>query len=649
MENEENKKEKDEAEEEEFSKKEIIIKVIRLVFGLALALIGNFWISEANFGLWPNFTVMLIAWLILAYDILLDAIKDIIIEHEFFSEDALMILASIGAFAIRAFGPDKNEFIEGVMVMLLFQIGEMFEDIADYRSHKAISDAIGLRAPVAHLKKEEGYQDINPEELRIGDLIEVRVGEVLPADGIIVKGEGFLDMSSLTGEPVPVKRNEGETVPSGTILKEGSLFIKVTREYKDNTVSKILNLIEEGAESKSKTTRFVDRFAKIYTPVVVILAFLLAILPPLGINMKDPLVWESWIYRSLNLLIISCPCAIVISVPLTYFSGIGLSSKHGIIIKGARVFDNLTDIETLVTDKTGTLTYGTFTITHLETGLKEEDFMEYVKASESKSNHPIAQAILKADKGAFDPNQIEDYREIAGHGISLKYRGKNLLAGNGRLLEENRIGYPASKEEGSIVYLAVDGKYEGYLVLSDIIRRESKGLVDDLHRNGSKVVMLTGDKEESARHVSEVLGIDEYHAQLLPENKTGLLKQKLDEKKKAVAYMGDGINDAASIALSDIGIAMGKNGSDLAIDNADVVIMNDNPRKVSLAIKIAKLVRTHVIFNISFSLLVKLVIMILALTVEGFPMIISVIADTGLTMILILISVLLLNHKFKED
>ena len=635
-------------QEESIFGKEFIIKIARLIVGLTLALLGQFYLNENNFSLAVNLTVMLLSWIILAYDVLIDAIKDIIYEHEIFNEDFLMIIASIGAFSIRAFGPETNEFIEGVMVMLLFQIGETFEDIADYRSHKAIQEAVGLRATVAHKKEENRYIDIVPEELKIGDIVSVRVGEILPADGTIIEGSGFLDMSSLTGEPVPVKKSNGQSVNAGTILKEGSIAIKVSKEFKDNTVSKILNLIEEGNNSKSKATRFVDKFAKFYTPIVVILAIILAILPPLIIQYNNPLIWEKWIYRSLNLLIISCPCAIVISVPLTYFAGIGLASKNGIVIKGAGIFDSLSELGMLVTDKTGTLTHGDFKVTKIKSSLSEDDFMSYVKTCESKSNHPIAIAISRSERGKVlqDP---ENYEEIAGSGIKCKVDGKELLCGNAKLFQKENVNYEPIDEDGTIVYLALNNDYQGYLILSDSIRKESKTLIDGLHKKNIKVVMLTGDKEESAKKTSQALGLDEYHSQLLPQEKTEILKDKISKKEKAVAYMGDGINDAASIALSDIGIAMGGAGSDLAIDNADLIIMNDNPSKVLLSLRIASLVRKHVIFNIAISLLVKLTIMFLALTLETFPMIISVIADTGLTMVLIVISLLMLYHKFQNQ
>lgn len=635
-------------EEESIFNKEFYIKLVRLIIGGILAAVGYFYLNETNFNLITNLIVMLIAWIILAYDVLIESLEDVVKEHEIFSEDFLMIIASIGAFAIRAFGPEMNEFIEGVMVMFLFQIGEMFEDIADNRSHKAIINAVGLRAQIAHKVENDKVIDIKPEDLKIGDIISCRVGEILPADGNIISGEGFIDMSSLNGEPVPVKKQIGEAINAGTILKEGSINIQVTKEYKDNTVSKILNLIEESSESKGKATRFVDKFAKIYTPIVVSLAIILMIVPPLIIDMQNPAVWENWIYRALNLLIISCPCALVISIPLTYFAGIGLASKNGIIIKGGSIFDSLSNLGTVVTDKTGTLTYGNFKVTKVETNIDKEEFLTYLKASESHSNHPIALAIMQEKSKELFNGDILDYKEIAGQGISCTYQNKKILAGNAKLMKSNNIEATQVDDIGSIVYLAIDNSYVGYVICSDTIRKESKELVENLHQNDIKVIMLTGDKEETAKKTAEELNLDGYHANLLPENKTTMLKEIKEKNTKAVAYMGDGINDAASIALSDVGIAMGGQGSDLAIDNADLVIMNDNPNKLYLSLKIATLVRNHMIFNIAFTLIVKLTIMILAATIKDFPLIVSVVADTGLTMILVFISMFMLKHKFKK-
>ncbi len=638
----------EEKETESIFGKEFWIKIARLAASLILMLLGFFLFNEKNYGLWPNFVIMLAAFLIVGYDVLFEAVEGIFKEKNPFSEEFLMTIATIGAFCIRFFGEEHNEFFEAVMVMFLFQVGELFEDIATAKSHKAITDAVGLRAKVAHKKEGDSIVDINPESLSIDDLVLVKVGEILPADGLIEEGEGFLDMSSLTGESVPVKKKQGEEVASGTILKSGSLLIRVLKEYEDSTVRKIIKLMEDGAESKSKATRFVDKFAKIYTPIVVGLALIIAVIPPLFLGISDPLTWEKWIYTALSFLVISCPCAIVISVPLAYFAGIGLASRNGIIVKGAAVFDQLENLQTVVTDKTGTLTYGVFQITKkAPIGVTEEELLSYLKAAESRSTHPIASAIIGDSDLSEIAAKITSYDEIAGKGTKAVYEGKTIIAGNEALLKDEGVAFTPTNEIGSVVYVAVDQHYIGYVVCSDVIRKEALSMVEGLKKRGIHTCMLTGDKEANALAVSETLGIDEHHSELLPKDKTNLLQEKIVEKKGAVAFIGDGINDAPSISMADVGIAMGGIGSDLAIETADVVIMNDNPSKLVSALDISKKTRAQVLFNILFSILVKMTIMILALAIPEFPLLVAVLADTGLTMVLVLFTVTLLYRKVK--
>ncbi len=638
----------EEKESESIFGKEFWIKIARLMASLVLMLVGFFFVNEEHFGLWPNFVVMLIAFLIVGYDVLFEAVEGIFKEKNPFSEEFLMTIATIGAFCIRFFGEEHNEFFEAVMVMFLFQVGELFEDIATAKSHKAITDAVGLRAKVAHKKEGDSIIDINPESLSIDDLVLVKVGEILPADGLIEEGEGFLDMSSLTGESVPVKKKQGEEVASGTILKSGSLLVRVLKEYEDSTVRKIIKLMEEGAESKSKATRFVDAFAKIYTPIVVTLALIVAIAPPLFLGISDPLIWEKWIYTALSFLVISCPCAIVISVPLAYFAGIGLASRNGIIVKGAAVFDQLENLNTVVTDKTGTLTYGVFKITKkVPYGVTEEELLSSLVAAESRSTHPIASAIIGDSDISEIAAKITSYDEIAGKGVKAVIEGKTILAGNEALLKEEGVAFTPTNEIGSVVYVAVDQRYIGYVVCSDVIRKEALSMVEGLKKRDIHTCMLTGDKEANALAVSETLGIDEHHSELLPKDKTNLLQEKIAEKKGAVAFIGDGINDAPSISMADVGVAMGGIGSDLAIETADVVIMNDNPSKLVSALDISRKTRAQVLFNILFSVLVKVTIMILALAIPEFPLLIAVLADTGLTMVLVLLTVTLLYRKVK--
>ena len=633
-------------------KKEILINSIRLSVALILAIVGLFYLNEANFGVWVNFVVMGIAWLIVGYDIVYKAFHSLIKEKNPFDENMLMLIASIGAFCLRLFGKDENEifgneFFEAFMVAFLFQLGDIFEDLAPDKSHEAISNAIGLRAKKASLLKDGNILTVDPEDLSIGDEILVKVGEIIPADGVILSGSGDVDMSSLTGEFNPVAKKEGDLVNSGTILKSGSLKVRVNKSYEDSTVSKIIALVEESNGAKSKADKFITKFARIYTPIVVAIALLIAVIPPLCIGMNNLETWKEWIRIGVSILVISCPCSVVVSVPLAYFAGIGLASKYGIIVKGGSYFDELNRLGVLVTDKTGTLTRGKFIVEeyHPE-GISLDKFQEYIIAAESRSNHPIAKAIVGETNLAPYSEKISEYTEKAGYGEMLTYDGHTLLAGNEKLLRENHISFAKANEIGTIVYLAIDGKYAGYLLLNDEIKENSFKTIQDLHKMGVKSVMLTGDKKESALKVANELQIDEVHAELLPEDKTNLLKEKLTGEK-AVAYVGDGINDAPSIALADIGVAMGGAGSDLAVENANIVIMNDDVSKIVTVKKIAKATRNRAIFNVVASLLIKLAIAACSILIPSFPLMIAVFADTGVTLLMVASSVSLLAYRVK--
>lgn len=633
-------------------KKEILINSIRLSVALILAIVGLFYLNEANFGVWVNFVVMGIAWLIVGYDIVYKAFHSLIKEKNPFDENMLMLIASIGAFCLRLFGKDEseifgNEFFEAFMVAFLFQLGDIFEDLATDKSHEAISNAIGLRAKKASLLKDGNILTVEPEDLSIGDEILVKVGEIIPADGVILSGSGDVDMSSLTGEFNPVAKKEGDLVNSGTILKSGSLKVRVNKSYEDSTVSKIIALVEESSGAKSKADKFITKFARIYTPIVVATALLITVIPPLCIGMNSLETWKEWIRIGVSILVISCPCAVVVSVPLAYFAGIGLASKYGIIVKGGSYFDELNRLGVLVTDKTGTLTRGKFIVEerHPE-GISLDKFQEYIIAAESRSNHPIAKAIVGETNLAPYSEKISEYTEKAGYGEMLTYDGHTLLAGNEKLLRENHISFTKANEIGTIVYLAIDGKYAGYLLLNDEIKESSFKTIQDLHKMGVKSVMLTGDKKESALKVANELQIDEVHSELLPEDKTNLLKEKLTGEK-AVAYVGDGINDAPSIALADIGVAMGGAGSDLAVENANIVIMNDDVSKIVTAKKIAKATRNRAIFNVVASLLIKLAIAACSILIPSFPLMIAVFADTGVTLLMVASSVSLLAYRVK--
>lgn len=632
-------------------KKEIIINSIRSAVALTLALVGLFWLNEDNFGVWVNFGVMAVAWLIVGYDIIFKAFESLVKEKNPFDENMLMLIASIGAFCLRIFGKDENEvfgneFFEAFMVAFLFQIGDIFEDLATDKSHEAITDAVGLRAKEATLLIGDETKKVNPEELQVDDVILIKVGEIIPGDGEIIEGAGDVDMSSLTGEFNPVSKTIGDNVNSGTILRTGSLKVKITRAYKDSTVQKIITLVEESAEQKSKADKFITKFAKIYTPIVVGIALLLAIIPPLCIGMSDGEIWKQWIKVAVSILVISCPCAVVVSVPLAYFAGIGLASKHGIIVKGGSYFDELNRLGILVTDKTGTLTCGRFVVESINpVEISEEEFKEYIVAAESRSNHPIAKAIM-ALENFNSSNKITEYTEKAGYGEILTYDGHKILAGNAKLMSENGIELEVPDVNGTIVYLAVDGKYAGYLLLDDAIKESSYSTIEELHKLNVRSIMVTGDKEKNAKMVAEKLQIDEVYAELLPEEKTNILKEKIS-KDYAVAFVGDGINDAPSIALADVGFAMGGVGSDLAIENANVVIMNDDISKVVTAKKIAKATRNRAMFNVIASLVIKLAIALCSVFIPNFPLMVAVFADTGVTLIMVASSVSLLIHKIK--
>ncbi len=634
-------------------KKEIIVNSIRLVLGLTAALLGLFVFNENNFGVWVNFAVMLVAWLIVGYDIIIKAFTSLVKEKNPFDENMLMLIASIGAFSLRIFGKDEgeifgNEFFEAFMVAFLFQLGDIFEDLATDKSHEAITNAVGLRAKKASLLVDGNIKQVKPEELNVNDKVLVKVGEIIPADGKIISGDGDIDMSSLTGEFNPVYKKCGDQVNSGTILKSGSLTIEVSKSYEDSTVSKIIELVEESSDQKSKADKFITKFAKIYTPIVVAIAVLIAVIPPLVIGMNDAEVWKQWIKVAVSILVISCPCAVVVSVPLAYFAGIGLASKNGIIVKGGSYFDQLNNLGILVTDKTGTLTYGKFVIEKIHAeGISEEEFLEYAIAAESRSNHPIAKAIVGDKDTSKFSSDISEYNEIAGYGEELKYKNHTILAGNEKLLAKYSISFDKSDEIGTIVYLAIDGKYVGYILLADQIKESSLPTISSLHDAGVRTIMLTGDKENSAKKVANALKIDEVRYELLPEEKTTVLKETIDRSKKAVAYVGDGINDAPSITLADVGFAMGGVGSDLAVENANIVIMNDDISKVFTAIKIAKTTRNRAIFNVVASLLIKVAIALCSVFIPNFPLMIAVFADTGVTLLMVASSISLLIHKVK--
>ncbi len=648
----------DDDEEEELAKGRLAFLICRLAVGLILAFLGLFLWNEQNLrgmglsdvaALWINFAIMAIAYLAVGYDILWKTIKHFRHIKDLFDENTLMTIATIGAFCLRFFGEQQNEFFEAVMVVFLYQVGELFEDISVDRSKKAIEDAVGLRAKKACLLHEGKKEEVDPETLKIGDQILVSVGDIIPADGTVVSGNGGVNMASLTGESLPVEMNVGDSVNSGTTLVSGSLVVEVTKEYEDSTVSKIIRLVKEGESSKSKAQRFVTTFAKIYTPIVCLIALLVAVIPPLFLGISEPAVWAHWLYSAICLLVISCPCAVVVSVPLAYFAAIGLASKNGILVKGASYLDWLNSLDAVASDKTGTITLGVFSIDHFKQNeIDEELFREYLFAAESRSNHPLAKALMGDDDGSQYQKDISEYNEIAGKGISLVYKGHRILAGSSHLMEDNEITFERCSKKGSTTYMAVDGKYVGHATLKDKVKESGKEMVDQLSLMNIETIILTGDRKDISQEIGKQVGVKKVYSELLPEDKKRILQEEINNRKGGVAYIGDGINDAPSLALADVGIAMGGAGSDMAVDSADVVIMNDDLRKIVKAVRIAKAAKAKAIFNIVASLVVKVAIATLSIVLgEAFPLWAAVLADTGLTLLLVINSITLLFKKVK--
>lgn len=624
-----------------------LVLVFRCVIALILALLGHFlfseeWLVAQGLGevdaLLINLGIMLVAYLLVAYDVIWGAIEGIVKEHEFFDEKTLMIVASIGAFVLRAFGPQANEFLEAVLVILLYQVGEMLEDLAEDKSKEKIVSAIDVREEKCRVETENGIEEKEAEELSIGDVCVYGVGMKILGDGLVVEGEGSIDESSLTGEAMPIHKAAGDRVNSLTVLTQGSIKVRVEQEYENSTAAKLLSLIEEASTKKSRVDRFITSFARVYTPIVALLAVLIAVVPPLILGAGNGTNWSRFVYAALSFLVVSCPCAIVISVPLAYFSGLGLASKKGILVKGAAYFDELRNLEWAVFDKTGTLTKGEFQVveTKIE-GVDEALFKESLCALESRSSHPLAKVISSYLNVHFDEKSLSDYEEIPGEGVRAIYKGKRVSAGR-------KGGEISASEGGTIVYLNVENKCVGYVRLQDEIRENSKKFIEDLRGKGIKTALLSGDKESEVFAVKEALGIDEAYAELKPDEKVKALEQI--QQKGTTLYVGDGINDAASIRLADIGIAMGGRGSDLAIECADCVLVGDDPSKIVSLINVATKTRRRAIFNIALSLTIKIGIMAVALigsltALYSLPLWVAAIGDTGVALLAILSSFLL--------
>lgn len=610
-------------------------ELFRLGIALALFIIGMI----VNLDKMYEFIIFGVAYIIAGGKVLLRAFKNIL-RGQVFDENFLMAIATIGAFAI-------GEFPEGVAVMLFYEVGEMFQDYAVNKSRKSISDLMNIRPDFANLIDLNGEEKrVSPESVNVGSIIVVRAGEKVPLDGVVLSGEATLDVSALTGESLPKEVEAKDDVLAGSINKSGLLKIKVTKSFGESTVSKILDLVENAGNKKSPTEKFITKFARYYTPVVVFSALALAIIPPLVISGES---FSPWISRALIFLVVSCPCALVVSIPLGYFAGIGLASKNGILIKGSNYLEALNNVESIVFDKTGTLTKGTFKVRKSESTSKltNEELLKLGAYAEYYSNHPIAKSIVSEFNEEINKDLISNYEEISGKGIKVDIDGETFLAGNSKLMDMFNIKITPIHEIGTVVYLANEKSELGYIVISDEIKEDSKEAISGLKEIGVKqTIMLTGDNEKVGDSVAKELGLDKAYCSLLPQNKVEKLEQIFEDKSKGkkVAFVGDGINDAPVLARADIGIAMGGVGSDAAIEAADVVIMDDKPSKIIKAIKIAKKTNKIVWQNIIFALGVKIIILIFgALGMAN--MWEAVFGDVGVTLIAVINSSRILKNK----
>ena len=606
----------------------IIISAILFVLALVIPF-SNEWINNGLF---------IISYLVVGCEILKKAVRNIF-RGKVFDENFLMAVATIGAFAI-------GEFPEAVAVMLFYQVGELFQSYAVDKSRKSIASLMDIRPDYANIEKDGKIEKVDPDEVKIGDIIIVKTGEKIPLDGVVVEGRSSLDTMALTGESVPRVVKTEDEVLSGCINKDGLLKIRVTKEFGESTVSRILDLVENASSKKSKSENFITKFAKYYTPTVVIIAVLLAFIPP--IILKDFSTFSVWLYRALSFLVVSCPCALVISIPLSFFGGIGGASKMGILIKGSNYLEALANTETVVFDKTGTLTEGIFEVQDIYAeGIEKDELLRIVAHAENYSNHPIAKSVKKAYNKEIDEKIIKNPQELSGKGIWAKIDEKDILVGNEKLMLEEKIDFKKCDEVGTILYVAIDKKYVGYVLIADKIKQDSPKTIRELKAmNIKKTVMLTGDKKEVGEYVAKKLNMDKVYTELLPDGKVEkveeLLKQKSENGK--LVFVGDGINDAPVLTISDIGVAMGGLGSDAAIEAADIVIMTDETSKISKAINLSKKTMRIVRENIIFAIFVKIAVLVLT-AFGASTMWEAVFADVGVSVIAIINALRMLNIK----
>ncbi len=586
-----------------------------------------------------KFALYLVPYLIIGYDILVKAGKGIF-NRQVFDENFLMAVATIGAIVI-ALIENSNDYTEAVAVMLFYQIGELFQSYAVGKSRKNISELMDIRPDYANIEVDGEIKKVDPEEVHTGSVIVVRPGEKVPIDGVVVEGNSSLNTSALTGESLPREVKTGSDIISGCINMTGVLKIKTTKRFGESTVSKILDLVENASSRKSKSEDFISKFAKIYTPVVCFCALALAVIPPIFrmLFLSASPMWYEWIYRALTFLVISCPCALVISIPLSFFAGIGGAGKAGILVKGSNYLEALSKTECVVFDKTGTLTQGVFEVNAVHHNkLEEQKLLEYAALAESASSHPISKSIQKAYGKRLDHSKVQNIREISGQGITAVVDGKQIACGNKKLMNSLGVEYIDCHKTGTIIHMAIDGEYAGHIVISDIIKPTSKQAIAQLKKCGvKKTVMLTGDAKPVAEHVAKTLGVDEFYAEQLPADKVNNVEKLLEKKSKGkkLAFAGDGINDAPVLSRADIGIAMGAMGSDAAIEAADVVLMDDDPLKIPKAIRISRKCLGIVYQNIVFAIGVKLICLVLgAFGIAN--MWLAIFADVGVMIIAVL-------------